>query len=282
MSTRRLEEDFRQWPSDHWQRHETGQGSLEWTGSTLRLINTDTSQKRYSNAQIDDYFGLPRCRFLWRPPLKLTVRARFSHPGPELRSGVDCDCLYQPTPDGGPILSGTAGFGFWNDPFLMTERRLPTLPRAIWFFYASPPSNMKLDLDTPGCGWKAATIDALRWPFFLLAPTMPVSVPLMTLPSLYRRLWPIGQRAIAVNEARVEVDMTTWHTYEIEWGVDTARFLVDGQVVLDCCTPPRGPLGLVIWLDNQYMVVTPWGRLRHGLLAQPGCQWLELDWVRIE
>jgi hypothetical protein len=57
---------------------------------------------------------------------------------------------------------------------------------------------------------------------------------------------------------------------------------VDGQQVLDCATPPRGPLGLVIWLDNQFMVVTPQGRLRHGLLAKPGEQWLEIGSVVIE
>ena len=71
-------------------------------------------------------------------------------------------------------------------------------------------------------------------------------------------------------------------TYVVEWGAKTARFWVDGQVVLDCITPPRGPLGLVIWLDNQFMVVTPQGRLRHGMLAKPGEQWMEIESVRIE
>jgi hypothetical protein len=37
------------------------------------------------------------------------------------------------------------------------------LPRAIWFFYASPPSHMDLALDVPGYGWKAAMIDATSW-----------------------------------------------------------------------------------------------------------------------
>lgn len=179
------------------------------------------------------------------------------------------------------MLLGTAGFGFWNDPFVMTEKRVPALPRALWFFYASPPSDIKLDLHTPGYGWKAATIDAARWPFLLLAPTIPVAVPLMRVESAYRRLWPIGQRAIGVSEAPVPQDMTAWHTYVIEWGLTAARFLVDGQVVLDCTTPPKGPLGLVIWIDNQYMVVTPQGRLRHGRLAKPGEQWLELAAVTV-
>jgi hypothetical protein len=76
--------------------------------------------------------------------------------------------------------------------------------------------------------------------------------------------------------------MTEWHTYVLEWDTARARFLVDDQVVLDCDTPPRGRLGCVIWLDNQYAVVTPWGRLGYGLLDAPGRQWMELDTLSIE
>jgi hypothetical protein len=239
-----------------------GGGSLETTGGTLRFVNRDTSRRQYTNAQIDDYQGLSRRGFLWRPPLTLTVRARFSHSGDELR--------------------GTAGFGFWNDPFMVTDRRVPALPRAIWFFFASPPSNIKLDLDVPGHGWRAATIDAGRWSFFLLLPTAPLAIPLMNVRRLYRGLWPLGQRAIGVSEAPVGVEMAEWHTYVLEWGVERARFAVDGAQVLDCDTPPRGPLGFVMWLDNQYAVVTPWGRFGHGLLGAPGSQWLEVDRLTIE
>jgi hypothetical protein len=245
-----------------WNRYLCGSGALEPTGHTLRFVNRDTSSQQYSDAQIDDYQGRPRRRFPWRPPLTMSVRARFSHP------------------DG--KLSGTAGFGFWNDPFMMTGRRPPTFPRALWFFYASPPSNMKLDLHTPGWGWKAATIDALRWPFFLLLPTAPLALPLMNIRRLYRALWPLGQRAIGVSEAPVQVEMTAWHTYVIEWGVGTARFCVDGELLLNSDASPRGPLGFVAWLDNQYAIVTPWGRFGYGWLDAPGCQWMEVDMLNIE
>jgi hypothetical protein len=267
--------------SSRWQRSECGSGRLELDGGRLRLVNGPTSAQRYSNAQIDDYQGLPRRRLPWSPPLRLTVRARFSHPGPRLDGPCPCDFVYPPAASGGPILSGTAGFGFWNDPWT-PGRRLPALPRALWFFYASPPSNMKLDLHTPGCGWKAATIDASRGPALLLAPTAPLAIPLLRLPALYRRLWPGIQRAVGVSEAPVDGDITVWRTYQIEWGRRRARFLVDGAPALDCATPPRGPLGLVIWLDNQAMVVTPQGRLRHHLLATRGEQWLELESVVVE
>ncbi|MEA3336495.1 MAG: family 16 glycosylhydrolase [Chloroflexota bacterium] len=280
-----LRDDFSAGLSDRWNRSSPAGGSLTVTGQTVRLVNRDTTPRRYSNAQIDDYVTLPRNRFPWSPPLTLIVRARFSHPSPERESNSDCDFQYLPDPDGGPILSGTAGFGFWNEPMSLPVRQNQPMfarPRAIWFFYASPPSNMKLDMDAPGCGWKAAAIDASRWPFLALAPSMPISIPLMNLPGAYRRLWPIGQRAIRVSEAVVPVKMTDWHTYVIHWNEQVARFLVDDQVIMDCNRAPRGPLGLVIWLDNRFMIITPQGRLRWGLLEQPGCQWLELDYLTIK
>jgi hypothetical protein len=164
----------------------------------------------------------------------------------------------------------------------MTSLRVPALPRAIWFFYASPPSNMKLDLKTPGWGWKAATIDAARIPFLLLAPAAPLALPLMRIPLLYRKLWPIAQRAMQVSERGIDVAMCDWHIYTLDWGTRVAHFSVDGRPILICDTPPAGPLGLVIWIDNQFMQVTPQGRIRHGLLGRPGRQWLELEWLTVE
>jgi hypothetical protein len=250
-----------------WQRMESGGGTVTQTGSGLRLITTDTTAHSYTNAQIDDYQGHSRSDFPWRPPLTLTVRARFSHAAAV--TGEESG------------LRGTAGFGFWNDPFLMTGRRAPALPRVIWFFYASPPSDMPLHLGTPGFGWKAATLDALHPSAVLMALSAPLAVPLMNLRAFYRAAWPAAQRTLRISEAIVTTPMTDWHTYVIEWGVVRARFQVDGLPVLDCDTPPRGPLGLVIWLDNQYLVATPWGRLRYGVLATHGAQWLELEHVMI-
>jgi hypothetical protein len=261
-----IHEEFNLGLGARWQRHVVGSGALELSGSILRLTVAGASCRRYTDAQIDDYQGLPRRRFPWRPPLRLTVRARFSHPAAN-------------GPDG---LLGTAGFGFWNDPFLMTGARLPALPRAIWFFQASPPSNMKLALETPGYGWKAATIDTHRpiaLPLALLA--LPAAA-LMNVRSLYRTLWPPIQRAMRVREALIPVDSTAWHTYVLDWGTTSAQFSVDGAVPLLEAPSPAGPLGFVLWVDNQYMVVTPWGRLAWGLLEIEGRQWLEVEQLSIE
>ena len=257
-----VREDFRTRLDPRWRRYEVGGGRLEPTGASLRFVVAGATARRYADAQLDDYQGVPRRRFPWRPPLRLTVRARFSHPSGTLR--------------------GTAGFGFWNDPFMMTGARVPTLPRAVWFFYASPPSDMRLDLEVPGWGWKAATIDALRPIALPLALIAPLAVLAMNLRPLRTRLWRPIQRALQIQESTLPGEMTEWHTYQLTWGRERSRFEVDGEPVLDQAPSPRGPLGFVMWLDNQYMVVTPWGRVRWGLLEVPSQQWMEVDRLEIE
>lgn len=256
-----ISEDFTAPLHPRWRQYIAGVGALEPTGSALRFVLTDASARRYSDAQIDDYQGLPRRRFPWRPPLRLVVRARFSHPA--------------------GVLRGTAGFGFWNDPFLMTGARVPALPRAVWFFYASPPSDLRLDLEAPGYGWKAATIDALRPIALPLALLAPLAVPLMNVRPLYRALWPSIQRSLKVQETLLEVEMAEWHTYCLEWKAGWTTFTVDGEPVLEGGPSPAGPLGFVMWLDNQYMVATPWGRFGWGLLDSPGQQWMEVDHLQV-
>lgn len=258
-----VDEDFTAPPGEGWRTQVLPGSALESTGSSWRFLNTTPPPGRYTNVQIDDTQGRTRSNLEWAAPATLTVRARFSHQAGEL--------------------CGTAGFGFWNDPFMMTAgTKLPALPRAIWFFYASPDSNMKLDLDTPGHGWKAAAVDAQRLPFYLLAPTAPLAVPLMNIRPLYRRLWPIGQRAIGVCEALIGAPMTDWHTYELHWAKDGARWSVDGETVLECGTSPGGRLGFVMWIDNQAMIATPWGRVGWKVVPLDHPQWMEVDELRIE
>jgi hypothetical protein len=236
-------------------------GGLLRTSGGLRFVNPPLNGSTYCNAQIDDYQGLPRRRFLNRPPLRLSLRAHFSH-----RAGE---------------LTGTAGFGFWNDPFLMTDLRMPALPRALWFFYAAPPSDLRLAVDTPGRGWKASSLDALQPAGAAALPLTALAAPAMHSRRLYRRLWPFFERRFRIAEQLLEVDMTTWHEYVLVWGHDSATFLVDGRSVL-VAPSPRGPLGLVIWLDNQYMAVHPAGHLRYGLVAKSETQWMEIDDLHLD
>ena len=231
-----------------------GTGQVDQRDAITRLTLPATSREIYTDAQLDDYAGMPRRLFPHRPPIRLSIRARFSS----------------------EALIGTAGFGLWNHPFT-PNRGLPTLPRAIWFFYASPPSNMQLALDVKGYGWKAAMIDATRPSALAMIPLAPIILVLNRSRKFYRRVWPIVQRWLSIAEQALPNDlMLDWHTYTIDWGIRRARFSIDDRCVWETDRSPRGPLGFVAWIDNQFAVVTPRGQLKSGLLDIPHAQWLEI------
>ena len=163
--------------------HRVAAGAVVRGAEGVRLLNFAGDGRSYTNAQLDDYQTLARRDFCWRPPLRLYVRARFSHEAGRFR--------------------GTAGFGFWNDPFLMTGWRWPALPRALWFFFASPPADMALTLDVPGWGWKAAVIDAARPVALRWLPLAPLLGPALRSRTLHRWLWPRLQRDLGIAEAPV-------------------------------------------------------------------------------
>ena len=236
------------------QRLEIGGGRVYIEGGRVRLSLPHVSRERYGDAQLHDYAHLLRSHYPWRPPLALSVRARMS-----------------------PDVRGTAGFGFWNNP--LAPR--PALPRAAWFLFASPPSSMELAQAVAGNGWKAATIDAGRNEALVWAPLAPLVLLLCRRPAWRDRLWPRVQGGLGVDEAPLAVDHGEWHTYDLIWLRDRVLFGVDGHEVLRSNFAPRGPLGLVIWIDNQWARVTPAGSFGWGLLEAPGEQWLELEDLRI-
>jgi hypothetical protein len=242
-------------------RLEIGRGRVEAAGQGLRLTLDGADQERYSDAQLYNYAGLKRRDFPSRPPLRLEVRACASHSAETLR--------------------GTAGFGFWNQP-VMPGALSFRLPRQVWFFFGGPPMNMALAKGVPGHGWKAATADFSRLPFLLLAPAAPLGFLLMRIPALYRALWPLGQWAIGAAEALIEVDLRDLHTYRLDWLPGTARFYVDDRLIMETPHAPRGPLGFVAWIDNQYAVLTPQGQLGLGLVSAPEPQWLYIESLRLE
>jgi hypothetical protein len=234
-----------------WRRHLVGAGHLLRDSAGLRLLTLDARPGAYSDAQVDDYQVGAAAPLIRRPPLRLRLRARFSHPAGGLR--------------------GTAGFGLWNYP----QAWPPALPRAVWFFYASPPADMPLAQGVPGHGWKAATIDSGRPQALALLPLAPLAVPLMRSRTLSPKIWPPIQRAVGVAEALAPAAMDEWHEYTIVWGERTSTLSVDGAPALADAPSPRGPLCFVAWVDNQYLVATPQGRFAWGLLDAPGEQYLE-------
>lgn len=224
--------------------------------ATLRLA-LPAGASSYADAQIDDYGG-PRPpgapRFRHWPGLALSLRARLS---PE-------------------ALRGTAGFGFWNAPYGDVTMRRPALPAAAWFFFASPPNDLPF-APPPGHGAFAATLDAAAPRALALIPLAPAALLLHQFAPLGRRLWPAIRRRLGISAAPLAVAPGEWHDYRLEWRRDGCRFLVDGAAVLSTDHSPRGPLGFVCWIDNQYLVLTPRGRLRAGILPLDNEQWLEVD-----
>jgi hypothetical protein len=53
-------------------------------------------------------------------------------------------------------------------------------------------------------------------------------------------------------------------------------FSVDGTLAFESSVSPNPPLGLVIWIDNQYAAFTPEGKIGFGVLENPEPAWLEV------
>lgn len=250
--------------SPTWIVTEVGNGHVRAQSGMFGLHVDKTTAQSYSNAQITDY-SYENFEFRWRPPLRMTVRARASLPA--------------------HALLGTAGFGFWNHPFSPDVRvhRHLHLPQAIWYFFGSPPNDMQLARGVPGFGWKAAVIDAGRRRALALVPLALPALVLMRVSGMYDRIYPGIQRALGIEECLLEDRLLAeTHTYALEWRKDHAVFRVDDRVVMRTRSSPRGPCGFVAWLDNQYAIVTPRGRFGAGLITLPQAQTLWLDDIQIE
>lgn len=226
-----------------------------------RLVVPPTPARHYANAQLDNYHAAPRdgwlrrVRFPSAPPLRLSLRARASHAAP----------------------IGTLGFGFWNEPFSVRGSVLST-PNVLWFFYASPPSDMALVPGVPGWGWKAATLDTGRLPGAVLAPAALAAIALTRVPGLGRPVMNLARRFATAREALLDdVRLDKWHDYQLDWQAKEARFSVDGIERLRSPAPPPGPLGFVLWIDNQYAIASERGQFGFGVRPLPEAQWLEIE-----
>jgi hypothetical protein len=237
-------------------RHLEINGGQVISNGILKLM-LSPARSGYADAQLDDYGGLKRRDFPWMPGSLLSLRARFSHHG--------------------TTLVGTAGFGFWNAPFSDPTISWPSLPQAVWFFYASEQSDLPLSHQGAGQGWFVSTIDATGKKALILAPIAPIITMLNNLRRFERVFWPRIRKRLSISFARLNVGMTEWHSYSLEWRLGGCVFSVDDQVVLSTSHSPSGPLGFVAWLDNQYMVATPRGRLKWGTLPIGESQWLEIE-----
>ncbi len=230
-------------------------------GGVVRFLPPDTwvlhlpaTERGYVLAQLDDYAALPRRAFPWKPPLHLVLQARVEPAAPP----------------------GTWGFGFWNDPWAFlggAGRRLPTGPQALWFFGASRPNWLSLHPEVPPHGFFAGVT---RWQ----APALALYLvgllgPLLWLPRARERIRNQVARWMAQWGVALEPP-TQWQTFEILWEPHRVTFRQQGETVGTTPLVPRAPLGLVIWVDNQFAAWEPrrgprWGTLP---LPQPTTLWV--------
>ena len=219
----------------------------------------------YRLAQLDDTRNLRRRDFHWQPPCTLTLRARVSDPD----------------------LPGTWGFGLWNDPFSAALglgggiRKLPALPNAAWFFHASPTNALSLRDDLPANGFLAAGFSSRNLSPFLYLPAA-LAAPLLAWRVAARLLRQAARRWIREDATRLNHDPTAWHDYRLDWRLAGMSFQVDGQSVFVSDLSPRGRLGLVIWIDNQFAAFRPDGTLKYGVQENPTPAWLEIADLNIE
>ena len=246
--------------------HLLGGGRVEMDEVDGIRLSIPPTTHGYADSQLDDYRGLPRRDFPWKPPTTLRLRARASHASPP----------------------GTLGFGFWNDPFGFSLtgagslRRFPAAPQAIWFFYGSPPNDFSFVEGGPGSGWKAAALRSIRYPAAVLVPGAAAAFALASLPLMRKWVVPLVRRQAAATEVLLDTPLMEWHEYTLTWRPSGAVFEVDGQVVAESSIVPHEPLGFVAWIDNQYAVLSEARGLSFGLLRTEAEHWLEIQDLRVE
>jgi hypothetical protein len=83
---------------------------------------------------------------------------------------------------------------------------------------------------------------------------------------------------IEEDSATISVDVTQWHRYRLEWTRSGKRvlFYVDDVQVFESLVSPHPPLGIIIWIDNQYAAFTPEGKIAFGVLEGEE-EWLEVE-----
>jgi hypothetical protein len=248
--------------------HTTGASVEEISrGEAYRMMIPAGPADSYRLAQLDDYAKTPRSQFPLRPTLSISLSARASN----------------------VTIPGTWGFGFWNDPFGMslgfggTGWRLPTLPNAAWFFHASkenylsfrdastsPPANV-------GSAQREVTANGFISQTFRAQKFHPLLIPAgLMLPFSRKATRRLLGKVIGEDGTRLSVDVTQWHSYKLNWRADRVSFEMDGTQVFKSSVSPKSPLGLVIWIDNQYAAFTPEGKIGFGILENPEPAWLEI------
>jgi hypothetical protein len=227
-----------------------------------RLMIPEGKAGEYLLAQLDDYRTFRRDEFPRVSPLTLVLSARASSQD----------------------LPGTWGFGLWNDPFGAGlahggMRMLPALPEAAWFFFASGQNYLSFREDMPANGALAGVFHSVRLPVLPFLP-MALGTPFLLIKPISRLARRVAAEVIQEDALALDLGVTEWHQYRLEWLAEEVRFFIDGQEVHRSSISPRPPLGVVIWIDNQFAAWQPDGSLGYGTL-QTTSAWIEVKDLEI-
>lgn len=230
----------------------------------IRLVIPQTPIKTYSLAQLDNYLHLPRKKFPHRPNMKIQLDARII----------------------GKDIKGTFGFGLWNDPFSFgfgpagVTKFLPVMPNAAWFFYASNPNYLSLRDDPPSSCFHAKTFTSPLIPSFLSILGAPL-VPFLLFPPTARCIRRLLRSVVKEEMEAISIEIRDWHTYCLFWQADWVVFGIDGTELFKTTVSPKGKLGLVIWIDNQFFRFDSDGQLSFGYLETNSEQIMEIKNLEI-
>jgi len=204
-------------------------------------LQVDGTATQYCNAQLDDYHHLQRQAFPWAPPVSLSLWAK----GPAAHQG-------------------TWGFGWWNAPYSPLTSALPARPASVWFF-GNGHGNMAWSPDSCATGFKAAMLETRTWQSLIIAPFAPLIMLANHQPRIYRWLWSRLMPHLRLHETMIATPDDTWHRYQIDWRADSVTWSIDDVIITHTSCAPHGPLGICIWIDNQWLTATPDGRFGWGL-----------------
>ena len=254
--------------------------SVDETHSGWRLRIPGGDSRSYRVAQLDDYAQLSRRKFPHHS-LTLSLHARASSDS----------------------IPGTWGFGLWNDPFGLSlgfggnPFRLPALPNAVWFFHASPQNYLSFkspSTETLGTSLSLDTDEKYTRPTRpagtiatngFLAQTFrspsfhPLLIPAgLALPFSRKLTRQMLGKVIEEDGIALSVDVAQWHGYSFEWSPKRTAFYVDNAQVFEAAVSPRPPLGVVIWIDNQYAAFRPDGKMEWGVLEGKE-YWIDVEGI---
>jgi hypothetical protein len=255
MSSTTVEERFGGRIGSRWRRYVVGGGELMLTEAGLRLELRGAEADVLSVAQMDEGQYATVGGRGWRPPVRLTVRARWSHPARDL--------------------VGTSGFGFWNDPW--GPGGFVTSPAWVWFAHYSPPSHVALSTSSLGHGPRGSALAAPRIGRIGLA----LGNLALRLPGVRRLAVKVAGHAVQSGDVPLMLDLCAWHEYTLDWQPTGVTFAVDGTSLGHVAGAPAGPLGFVAWIDNQWAALRPDGAATGGYLSVPATQWLEIAHITI-